>query len=211
MKIYCIAEFGSFPNGLLDRLNAIASNSDDVEVIAGIIDADENVSDHGAPDSSKNDLNDSAKYTLDQRESLLSSLKSVASVVNPSPSVLTESFLKDQKIDAVYHLVPSDSIPNQTVCVCEDHHDSKKRFAVPTTLDIFHTIGFDTGTQAYEEPGWDKVWETKGKVNEQSNTRLLTGYDETDFEPQQFAERWEKAIQWKEGETVLDVGCGAGF
>ena len=201
MKIYCIAEFGSFPNGLLDRLNAIASNSDDVDVIAGILDGDENVNDHGAPDP--------AKYTLDQRQSLLSSLKSVASVVNPSPSVLTESFLKDQKIDAVYHLVPSDSIPNQTVC--EDHHDSKKGFAVPTALGIFHTIGFDSGTQVYEEPGWDKVWETKGKVNDQSNTRLLTGYEETDFEPQQFAERWAKAIQWKEGETVLDVGCGAGF
>ena len=211
MKIYCVAEFGSFPIGLLDRLDAIASNSDDVEaeLIAGIVDADEMSidNDHGAPNSSKND---SAKYTLDQRASLLRSLKSVASVVNPSPSVLTETFLKDQNIDTVYHLVPSDTTPNKTVC--EDHHDSKKRFTVPIALGIFHTIYYsDSGTQTCKDPGWDKVWETKGRVNDPSNTRLLTGYTETDFEPERFAERWRKAIPWKEGETVLDVGCGAGY
>lgn len=39
----------------------------------------------------------------------------------------------------------------------------------------------------------------------------LYRYDETDFEPEPWAKRWRNTVKWAEGETVLDVGCGAGF
>lgn len=185
MRIYCVGSFDSFPFGLLNQLDAIASSGKDVELIVGI----EN-------DSVKN------SYSMDQRAHLLRSLKCVSSVVTPSPSILNESFVKDMAIEAVYRFVPA-----------TDGHgdDSNVRFAVPIALGIFHNVQYDSGIKIPETPCWEKVWETKGRTNDPSNTRLLTGYDETDFEPELFAERWLKTIQWIQGETVLDVGCGAGF
>lgn len=234
MRIYCVCAFGSFPAGLLNQLDAIASNGKDVELIAGILDVEnDHVDDHvddnhnhyrnDKDNHSENDSkNHSLTYTLDQRAHLLRSLKCVSSVVTPSPSILKESFLNDHNIDAVYHMVPAtvttsfgsvtlNGTPKPNESLCDDYHDSNKRFAVPIALGIFRTIQHDSGIQIPKAPCWEKVWETKGQTNDPSNTRLLTGYDETDFEPQQFANRWRKAIQWVEGETVLDVGCGAGF
>jgi len=219
MRIYCVSSFASFPSGLLNELDAIASSGKDVELIAGILDEEKinhndrdnrNYSENHSDNHFENDFSTKSTYTLDQRAYLLRTLKSISSVVVPSPLILKESFFNDHNIDAVYHIVPSNTA-HVTTNGTSNGHDPNKRFAVPIALGIFRTIQYNLPIKIPKEPGWENVWETKGQKNDPSNTRLLTGYDETDFEPQRFAELWSKAIQWVKGETVLDVGCGAGF
>uniref|UniRef100_A0A7S2W084 Methyltransferase type 11 domain-containing protein n=1 Tax=Eucampia antarctica TaxID=49252 RepID=A0A7S2W084_9STRA len=204
MRVYCVGVFGSFPVELLNKLDAIASNGKDVELIVGLLDAHDS---------------ENYSWTLDQRAHLLGSLKCVTSVVSPSPSILTESFINDQKIDVVNHMVYQMAPTNLSSHTHNDNvthnesksDDSNKQFAVPIDLGIFRTIYYESGVKDPDTLSWDTVWETKGRKNDPSDTRLLTGYDGTDFEPEQFAKRWLGAIKWIEGETVLDVGCGAGF
>jgi len=185
MRILCVGVFDAFHEEHLRQLEAVKSNAKDVELVVGVVD---DVESHAHA------------WTLEQRTHVLRSLKVVDSVVSPCPFVPSESFVKDQKIDALYHM-----------CTSADEDATDKRFAVPIALGIFNSICYRSRDGPPQELGWDKVWERKGITNDASNVRLLTGYDETDFEPEKTGERWRSLVKWAEGETLLDVGCGSGF
>ena len=139
MRVYCVGAFVYFPAGLLDQLDTIASQ-DNVELFVGLLEKDGSET--------------SYSWTLEQRALLLGSLKSVT-LVAPAPLILEEAFIKDQAIDAVYHMVPTN----------QNSKDCDKRFAVPMALGIYRTIRYESGIPT-PNSGWDNVWETKGQKND---------------------------------------------
>ena len=65
--------------------------------------------------------------------------------------------------------------------------------------------------QRMQTIGWNDIWDKKGQTQSRSDVRLLTGYEGTNFYPKSYAKEWKSIVQWQKGESVLDVGCGAGF
>jgi len=202
MRIYCDGNFDLFHAGHLRQLEALKSTADDddAKLIVGVLSTEDARGRGHAEDP---------VWSLDQRTSLLRSLKCVDEVVSPCPAVPTESFLEEHEIDAVYHAFASPS---------SDVKEAQQIYAAPIALGIFHAmLDYNPDRDVPEvQPiknavGWSDVWERKGQVQDKKNVRLLTGYDETDFDPEPFAQRWLDAVKWCEGETVLDVGCGSGF
>ena len=199
MNIYCEGNFDLFHAGHLRWLEALASTSEDAKLIVGVLSTDDAKS-RGYQDPT---------WSLDQRASLIRSLKCVARVVSPAPAILTEDFLKELKVCSVYQAFEPANVSTE---------QTNKLYAAPKAMGIFHTkLGTNPDYHVSTAPtiqkahGWSDVWERKAKVQDKTNTRVLTGYDETDFDPESFSKRWQSAVKYLDGETVLGVGCGAGF
>ena len=193
-RIYCDGVFDLFHQGHFRHLESIASfEPGPIQLIVGV------VGDNDCRDYKRRPI-----WTLQQRTQVLRSLKVVYEVISPCPLVLTEEFIQSNQIDAVYHAFSSE----------EDRQKQAPLLAAPIKLGIFHGIPYNHGistSQIIEKNGWDDIWERKGRSQDVKNVRLLTGYEGTDFAPDVYAEYWTKVVKWCEGESVLDVGCGAGF
>ena len=198
MKIYCVGTFDSFSADLLKQLDSITADKNHAEIVVGVL---EDRIDEG------NNPKQSSCWTREQRVNLLRSLKGVSSVMAAVPSVITKEFLKDHSIDVVCHMVPVHKGKSEQDIFGE-------LFSVTMELGIYKQVRYESDIDLptdISSAGWESVWETKGQKNDPLDVRKLCGYDGTDFEPKPYAERWRKAISYMDGETVLDVGCGAGY
>ena len=193
MRIYCDGVFDLFHAGHLRHLQTLSGLSPGVELIVGVVsDAD------GTPYKRR------PVWTLAQRTSVIEGLKWVTSVVSPCPMAIDEDFIRRHKIDAVYHAFSSQT----------DIDKQKEMHAVPIRLGIFKTIPYNHGistTARIEANGWDDIWQRKGMSQSAADVRLLSGYEGTDFDPVAYALAWKKEVHFADGESVLDVGCGAGL
>lgn len=169
MRLYCDGFFDLVTSKDLSQLEALTSNGQDVELIVGVVE-----------DKKHRGYTHDPSWALEQRTSFLHCLKCVHSVVSPSPEVLTKEFLQEHGIDAVYHAHYGASAEE---IAGEKKYKESEAFADPIALGIYHSI--ELGPRTHSVPngvlaegkmsGWDRVWETKGKTQDQVNTRLLTG------------------------------------
>lgn len=190
-RLYCDGVFDLFHSGHLIHLQTLASKGK--HLIVGVV-----------GDEDSRGYKRRPVWTEAQRSLVLGSLGCVSSVICPCPLVMTEEFIKQHRIDAVYHAFGS----------AADRQKQAVLFAAPIGMGIFHTIPYNHGistTQRIVTNGWVDIWERKGRSQDRKDVRLLTGYEGTDFDPAPYAERWKSEVQWRAGDSVLDVGCGAGF
>ena len=190
MVLYCDGVFDLFHDGHLKHLQSVAANGE--KLIVGITGDEDTKSYKRRP-----------IWNQKQRSMIIESLDCVHSVICPCPMSTTNEFIQHHGITAVYHAF-------------KDLSDSLKQddfFKVPQSLGIFHTVQYNQGvstTSRIKANGWETIWQRKGD-NDCSDIKLLSGYEETDFNPESWAERYLKFINRKECESVLDVGCGAGY
>lgn len=194
MRIYCDGIFDLLHKGHLAHLNKLATIEPGVQLIVGVVGDDDSTAYKRRP-----------VWTLEQRTALVASLSCVCEVVSPCPMAIDADFIRNNNIDAVYHAFAS----------TEDLEKQSTMHAVPMQLGIFHTIPYNHGvstTERINSNGWDGIWQRKGVEQSADDVRLLTGYDSSDnFDPALYADAWKKIVRWQGDETVLDVGCGAGF
>ena len=144
-------------------------------------------------------------WSEEQRAGVIARLKCVGEVINPCPFAASEAFLKKHNIDAVYHAFGS---------AAEAERNAGMFYAEAMAMGIFHTLPYNHGTSTTERikaNKWGDIWEKKGTTQHKSDLRLLSGYEDTDFEPESYAHMWKDHVGYAPDESILDVGCGAGY
>ena len=182
MNVYCDGTFDRFHAGHLRQLEALAASA-----------AEEEGGDGGGrlvvgvlPD-------EDAAWTLEQRAGLVRRLACVSAVVSPAPDAPGPEFLAGLRARGA---------PRRVTATSDAGGSSGGGGVLPAAPKAAAEAAVR---------GWSDVWERKGRTQDKTDVRLLTGYDGTDFDPAPFAARWRAAVRHVDGETVLDVGCGAGF
>ena len=191
MATYCDGVFDLFHEGHLRHLQKVARKGS--TLIVGVV---------GDVDSTG--YKRRPVWTEEQRAGVIRSLNCVDLVICPCPLKVTHEFIKQHNIVSVYH-----SFKDATDTTSQDEF-----FSVPRSLGIFHTIPYNEGistTARIEANGWADIRQRKGITDDSTDVRLLSGYEDTDFNPEEWARRYLELIDRCETESVLDVGCGAGY
>jgi len=57
---------------------------------------------------------------------------------------------------------------------------------------------------------WKEIWERKGNT-ESKNLKTLDGFESTNIDPEQVANKIMEALKIRPNDSVLEIGCGAGM
>jgi cytidyltransferase-like protein len=191
MAVYCDGVFDLFHEGHLKHLQEVASKGS--TLIVGV------VGDADAAGYKRRPV-----WTEEQRASVVRSLKCVDHVICPCLMETTHDFIKQHNIVAIYHAFKD----------AADIAKQDEYFIVPRSLGIFHAIQYNEGvstTERIEANGWADIWERKEATNDPNDVRLLSGYEDTDFDPEDWVGRYLELTGRCENESILDIGCGAGY
>lgn len=190
--IYCDGVFDLFHRGHLEHFRSLKNEYKNVRLIVGVISDSDTASYKNTP------------IMYEKNRALIINLCKFVDVCIPnSPLILTENFLLEHKIDYVYHAFAD---PNDENKQCEF-------FTVPKKLGIFKTIPYIqkiSSSEIKKSHDWEYIWRKKG--NETTNDlRLLSGYEDTDYDPESSWTRLRNEAQIINSDSVLEVGCGAGY
>lgn len=191
--IYCDGVFDLFHHGHVKHFQTLKGlHGGNVKLIVGVISNRETKTYKDAPVMNE---------TI--RSRLVGLCKYVDECIPNSPLYLTKKFITEHNIDYVYHAFANP----------EDSNKQDDFFKVPKEMGIFKTIPYVKGvssTEIKESYDWKYVWQKKGTVDTK-DLRLLSGYEGTDFDPESAWKRIVKESNTEEKDSVLEVGCGAGY
>lgn len=191
--IYCDGVFDLFHRGHVEHFKKLKEQHYYVKLVVGVI------SDEDTLGYKK------AKPIMDEatRAKLVGLCKYVDVCVPNAPLVVTKEFLEEHGVHYVYH-----SFANP-----EDEKKQDDFFKVPKELGIFKTIPYVEGvstTEIKESHNWENVWNKKGTVDTK-DLRLLSGYEDTEFDPEAGWGTVVKQSNIEKKDSILEVGCGAGY
>lgn len=191
--IYCDGVFDLFHHGHVTHFKTLKElYGGNVRLIVGVI-----------SDKDTETYKNTPVFNEKSRALIVGLCKYVDICIPNSPLVITEEFINEHSIDYVYHAFsdPSDS---------EIQGDF---FAAPKKLGIFKTIPYVHGissTEIKQSHDWKYVWQRKGEVDT-ADLCLLSGYENTDFQPYPSVQRLRFETRMNKDELILEVGCGAGY
>jgi len=189
MRIFADGVFDFYHQGHREHFKRLKNIEEDVELFVGVISDEECASYKRVP-----------RMNEQHRLKLVSKDKHVdQSMITPLQ--ITEEFLKENKIDFVYHAFATP----------EDEAKQGECFAVPRALGIFRTVPYVQGISSTEILSeWEHIWEKKGTVAS-NDLKLLNGYEGTVFHPDKAWSGIKSTLNIQSSDEILEVGCGAGF
>jgi cytidyltransferase-like protein len=203
MIIFCDGIFDLFHKGHINHFKYIKELYPSSKLIVGILN-----------DIETQNYKRKPIFNERKRKSLVDSCKYVDETTIDYPIIMTEEFMNKNKLDLIIHAFSDDS----------DLEKQKEYFEVPIRLNKMKVIPYNSGISTTmlinslnnnslidsDKKGWDKIWELKGSENTR-DLKLLNGYEETTFSHNECFNNIVNTLNIKEGDRVLEVGCGAGF
>jgi len=205
MIIFCDGVFDLFHSGHVNHFKKIKDLYPDSYLFVGVLNDNESTSYKRKP-----------VFNEYKRLSLVESCNYVDKATIDYPSILTEEFILEHKIDLVVHAFSNKN----------DYEKQLKYFEAPIRLNKMKVIDYNDGISTTniikdinsynklcdsdeQKSGWDKIWELKGKEQTNSLT-TLNGYEGTKFDPGFTYKNIVYKLDIKPDSKVLEVGCGAG-
>ena len=197
MIIFCDGIFDMFHYGHIEHFRQAKTLFRDVYLIVGV------TGDIDATEYKRKPI-----MNEDIRCELVKSVKYVDKVIMCSPMITTKEFIEEHKIDYVVH---GFNTPN-------DLANQGDFYKVPREMGIMKELPYTQGistsniiNQKLDENNkdWKFIWNKKGL--EEHNPDMLSGYENTEQKPEITAEEIETRLGFKEGDKILEVGCGNGY
>ena len=203
MIIFCDGIFDLFHEGHVNHFKYIKELYPSSKLIVGVLNDVETINYKRKP-----------IFNEDKRISLVDSCKYVDETMIDYPAIMTEEFINEHQIDLIIHAFSNES----------DLEKQKKYFEVPIRLNKMKIIPYNKGISTTmlikllnnnsflesNKEGWDRIWELKG-IENTNDLKILNGYEETDFSHVNCYNNIVNNLNIKNGDKVLEVGCGAGF
>lgn len=144
--------------------------------------------------------------TMEERRIVLESCKYVDEVVLNAPFNVTKKYLIENNIDYVIH---GDGI---------DPKEAENMYAAAIKLGLYREVPRTPGISTtdliqrverkWKDP-WGYIWHQKGL--QEGDTAFLNGWDDTPMNGDEVSQKIKSILNIKSNESVLEVGCGAGY
>ena len=199
MRIYCDGIFDLFHKGHRDHLLAIRRMFPSPhEIVVGVI-----------SDSIATEYKRRPMFNEMQRLRILSLSAHVDEVFVTDQLVMDPEFLAAHRIDRVAHAFSNAEERARQFVYFSDV------IAKGVFIELDYVGGFST-TKTINDNNltWDDIWMQKGlDIPDGDKETLVTlgGWEHTEFDPAVFVETMSRALSIKAGDSVLEVGCGAGL